>query len=212
MSSLPNTCRVAALVGAGRPLEILEMKVPDQLEAGSILVKVEAATVCGTDVHVWQDTVSASAVRQYPVILGHEMTGRIVGFGAGPRTDSVGQPLSQGDRIVWTSGFCGRCLDCTVGHQPTTCRSWRAYMTERCTEYPYLTGSFSEYCYVFLTSGRVKVPDEMSDQVASASSCTLRTVVQAFDRLGNLEGHQTVLIQGEGPLGLFAVAKAVTTA
>jgi L-iditol 2-dehydrogenase len=211
MSSLPKTCRAAALVDAGSPLEILEVKVPDQLEGGALLVKTEAATVCATDVHLWQHTVGAFAASNYPVILGHEMTGRIVGFGAGPLTDSVGQPLKEGDRIVWAHGFCGRCLNCTVEHQPTTCLNRRGYGSGRCTDYPYLTGGFAEYCYVFPTSGRIKVPDELSDQVASASSCALRTVVAGFERLGTLEDYQTVLIQGSGPLGLFAVAKAVTS-
>jgi threonine dehydrogenase-like Zn-dependent dehydrogenase len=55
----------------------------------------------------------------------------------------------------------------------------------------------------------VKVPDTISDPVASAASCALRTVVHAFDELGVLDDRHTVAIQGSGPLGLFAVAKAV---
>jgi hypothetical protein len=56
-------------------------------------------------------------------------------------------------------------------------------MFSKCTEYPYLTGGFAEYCYVYPTSGRVTVPDDISDALAAASSCALRTVVHAFDRL-----------------------------
>jgi threonine dehydrogenase-like Zn-dependent dehydrogenase len=85
-------------------------------------------------------------------------------------------------------------------------------MFSKCTEYPFLTGGFAEYCYVYPTSGRVVVPDDISDAVASASSCALRTVVHGFDRLGPIDDRQTVVIQGSGPLGLFALAKAVTAA
>jgi threonine dehydrogenase-like Zn-dependent dehydrogenase len=46
------------------------------------------------------------------------------------------------------------------------------------------------------------------DGVASAASCALRTVIHAFDRLGRIEPHQRVVIQGAGPLGLFATAVA----
>jgi threonine dehydrogenase-like Zn-dependent dehydrogenase len=213
MSGLPSSSRAAAVVHRGCPLEIVEVSIPDRLEPGALLVKTDAATVCGTDVHVWQSTSDPGGglLNELPVILGHEMTGRIVQFADGPRTDSVGQGLSEGDRIVWTHGYCGRCLECTVERQPSTCRHRRRYMSERCDRYPFLTGGFSEYCYVFPTSGRVKVPEQLSDGVASASSCALRTIIQAFERLGPIEEHQTVLLQGSGPLGLFGVAKAATS-
>jgi threonine dehydrogenase-like Zn-dependent dehydrogenase len=82
-------------------------------------------------------------------------------------------------------------------------------MQERWTEPPYLTGGFAEYIYVFPTSGRVRVPDEIPDALAAAASCALRTVVHAFDQLGPLDDRHTVLVQGSGPLGLFALARAV---
>jgi threonine dehydrogenase-like Zn-dependent dehydrogenase len=52
------------------------------------------------------------------------------------------------------------------------------------------------------------VPDGVPDGVASAASCALRSVIHAFDRLGRIEPHQRVVIQGAGPLGLFATAVA----
>jgi threonine dehydrogenase-like Zn-dependent dehydrogenase len=53
------------------------------------------------------------------------------------------------------------------------------------------------------------VPDEVDDAIASASSCALRTVVQGFDRVGAIDQRETIVIQGSGPLGLFATARAV---
>ena len=206
MAEIPATCRTAALVGEGR-IEILEVPVPERLEPGAILVKTSAATICASDVHLWEgDAASATAV--YPRILGHEMTGRVVRLGEGVQQDSIGAPLREGDRIIWTHGFCGQCLNCVVEHEPTLCLNRRGYMVDRCTEYPYLTGGFGEYCYVFPTSGRVKVPDVVPDALASAAACAFRTVVHGFDRLGRLQPRHSVLIQGSGPLGLFAVALA----
>jgi L-iditol 2-dehydrogenase len=211
-SVMPETCRAAAMVGPGVPLAILDVQVPARLEPGAILVRTTAATVCATDVHLWEGSVgSKEAGSQFPVILGHETTGRVARLGAGVSTDSIGQPLREGDRIVWTHGFCGQCVNCVIEHQPTLCSNRRGYMFSKCTEYPYLTGGFAEYCYVYPTSGRVRVPDEIPDAVASASSCALRTVVQGFDRLGALDDRHNVVIQGSGPLGLFALAKAVTS-
>jgi threonine dehydrogenase-like Zn-dependent dehydrogenase len=81
-------------------------------------------------------------------------------------------------------------------------------MRTNCERFPYLVGGFAQYCYVFPPSGRVRIPDGVPDGVASAASCALRTVIHAFDRLGRIEPHQRVVIQGAGPLGLFATAVA----
>jgi threonine dehydrogenase-like Zn-dependent dehydrogenase len=81
-------------------------------------------------------------------------------------------------------------------------------MRTNCERFPYLVGGFAQYCYVFPPSGRVRIPDGVPDGVASAASCALRTVVHAFERVGRLEPHQRVVIQGAGPLGLFATAMA----
>jgi L-iditol 2-dehydrogenase len=211
MSVIPETATAAALVEHGAPLELIQAQVPERLEHGSILVRTTVATICGTDVHHWTGEAGAEAAR--PRILGHEMVGRVARLGEGVTADSIGQPLAEGDRIVWAHGWCGQCYECVVAHQPTSCTGdVRTYMTRPLGEYPYLTGGFAEYCYVFPRSGRVKVPDSISDAVASASSCALRTVVHAFDELGVLDDRHSVVIQGSGPLGLFAVAKAVRSA
>jgi threonine dehydrogenase-like Zn-dependent dehydrogenase len=190
-------------------MEIADVRVPDVLERGALLVRTTAATVCATEVHLWAGTVgSTDAGADLPLILGHEMTGRVARMGEDADRDSLGRPLKLGDRIIWTHGFCGQCEQCVVEHQPTLCTSRRGYMQTTATRYPYLTGGFAEYCYVFPTSGRVKVPDTVSDPVASAASCALRTVVHAFDRTGPVDERQVVLIQGAGPMGLFSTARA----
>jgi L-iditol 2-dehydrogenase len=209
MTSKPATSRAAALVTPGQPLQLIDVPIPDPIEDGAILVRTQVATLCGTDVHVRDGAVqSAGADEALPLILGHEMVGRIIAFGNGPRTDSLGQPLAEGDRIVWTHGMCGRCRACTIDHEPSLCRNRRRYMTEPATRYPYLNGGLSEYGYVYPTSGRVRVPDDVPDAVASASSCALRTVMHGFERLGGISDTDTVVVQGAGPVGLFAVAKA----
>ena len=210
MTSKPATSRAAALVTPGQPLQLIDVPIPDPIEDGAILVRTQVATLCGTDVHVRDGAVqSASGADAVPLILGHEMVGRIVAFGNGPRTDSLGQPLAEGDRIVWTHGMCGRCRACTIDHEPSLCENRRRYMTELATRHPYLNGGLSEYGYVYPTSGRVRVPDDVPDAVASASSCALRTVMHGFERLGGIADTDTVVVQGAGPVGLFAVAKAV---
>ncbi|GIX47791.1 MAG: 5-exo-alcohol dehydrogenase [Candidatus Tectimicrobiota bacterium] len=209
MSSVPKSSRAACLVAFGQPLEIRELPIPETLEPGAVLVRTEVASICGSDVHLWQGEVGVRDRLPLPVVLGHEMVGRVVRLGPGVSRDSVGQPLAEGDRIVWTHASCGECYACTVTHQPTLCPRRRMYMFTSCQQPPYLVGGFAEYVYVWPTSGRVKVPDEVPSELASAASCALRTVVHGFDRLGRLEDYETVVIQGAGPLGLFAAAMAL---
>ncbi len=209
MSTIPKTSRAACVVEFAKPLDIRDLPIPETLEPGAILVRIEVASICGSDVHLWLGEVGARDRLRLPVVLGHEMMGRVARLGPGVTHDSVGQPLAEGDRIVWTHASCGACYMCTVAHQPTLCRNRRMYMFTPCDQPPYLLGGFAEYCYVLPSSGRIKVPEEVSSELASAASCALRTVVHAFDRLGRIEDHETVVIQGAGPLGLFSAAMAL---
>lgn len=203
---VPKFSRAAVLTKFNEPLEIRNLPVPE-LEHGALLVKIELATICGSDVHLWDGSNAAGNI-DLPVIPGHEMVGRIVAFGEGAHTDTAGDHLELGDRIVFTHGSCGRCHHCVVVGQPTLCQNRNWYIFSNCERPPYLVGAFSEYCYVFPTSGRIKVPDDVKSEWASAASCALRSVITAFERLGPVEPWETMVIQGAGPLGLFATAMA----
>jgi D-arabinose 1-dehydrogenase-like Zn-dependent alcohol dehydrogenase len=206
MPSLPSISRAAVVRAFQAPIAIEEVPVPAELEPGAILARIEMCSVCGTDVHLWQGSLAANV--ELPVILGHEMVGRIVAIGAGRPGDTVGQPLRIGDRITWTHTSCGSCFFCTVAQQPTLCQNSRRYMYERMDRPPYLLGGFAEYGYVLPESGRIRVPDDVSNELASLSSCALRSVMNAFDALGGIDTTEVVVIQGAGPLGLLATAVA----
>jgi D-arabinose 1-dehydrogenase-like Zn-dependent alcohol dehydrogenase len=91
--SLPKTARAAVVAEYGKPIEIRELPVPQEaeLEPGSLLVRVDVASICGSDVHQWDGMTQALAPAQLPIVLGHEMMGTVVAFGPGPREDSIGQ-------------------------------------------------------------------------------------------------------------------------
>ena len=99
--SLPKTARAAVVAEYGKPIEIRELPVPQEaeLEPGALLVRVDVASICGSDVHQWDGMTQALAPASLPIVLGHEMMGTVVAFGPGPREDSIGQPLAEGDRI-----------------------------------------------------------------------------------------------------------------
>src|SRR5215467_2580875 len=123
---IPVVSKAAVVRCFKAPIEIEEVPIPYDLEAGAILVRTEMCSICGTDVHLWQGSLSAKV--ELPVILGHEMVGRIVAMGAGATCDSVGQPLRIGDRITWTHTSCGSCFFCTVAQEPSLCANARRYM------------------------------------------------------------------------------------
>ena len=188
------------------PILIEEVPIPSDLEPGAILTRIEMCSVCGTDVHLWQGSLSTKV--ELPVILGHEMVGRIVATGSGHQRDTVGQPLRIGDRITWSHTSCNSCFFCTVAQEPTLCQNARRYMYERMDRFPYLFGGFAEYGYVLPEAGRVRVPDNVSNELASLSSCALRSVMNAIDVLDGIGAHEVVVVQGSGPLGLLATAVA----
>jgi threonine dehydrogenase-like Zn-dependent dehydrogenase len=205
LKNLPRTSRAAVVEEFGAPVRITDVPVPQELEPGALLVRTEACSVCGTDLHLWQGELSLNV--DLPVILGHEMVGRVVATGPGADRDSMNEPLRVGDRVVWTHTACGRCKFCVQG-QPTLCVNRRGYMFETCSKPPYLLGGFSEYVYVLPQAGRVRVPDSVSSDLASIASCALRSVMKAFREVGKLSASDNVLIQGSGPLGLLATAVA----
>jgi D-arabinose 1-dehydrogenase-like Zn-dependent alcohol dehydrogenase len=204
--ALPSFSKAAVVRQFGQPIAIEEVPVPREIEPGAILVRIEVCSVCGTDVHLWQGSLASKI--ELPVILGHEMVGRILAMGAGVERDSVGQPLRTGDRIVWAHTSCGSCFFCTVAQEPTLCQYSRRYMYETMERFPFLMGGFAEHGYVLPDAGRILVPETIGNELASLSSCALRSVMNAFDALGAISTTDTVVIQGAGPLGLLATAVA----
>ena len=126
----------------------------------------------------------------------------------GQIANSIGQPLRAGDRITWTHTSCGSCFYCTVAQEPTLCQHSRMYMYESMNNFPHLLGGFSEYGYVMPEAGRVRVPDNVPNELASLSSCAFRSVMNAMDVLDGIGTTETVVVQGAGPLGLLATAVA----
>jgi D-arabinose 1-dehydrogenase-like Zn-dependent alcohol dehydrogenase len=206
MKGFPSVSRAAVVRQFKAPIGIEEVPVPQELEPGAILAKIETCSVCGTDVHLWQGSLALKV--DLPVIIGHEMVGRIVAMGSGSDRDSIGQDLRIGDRITWTHTSCGHCFFCTVAREPTLCEHSRKYMYECLEVHPHLLGGFAEYGYVMPDSGRVRVPDNVPNELASMASCAFRSVMNAFDVLEGVGPADTVVIQGVGPLGLLATAVA----
>lgn len=198
----------AVLVDYNRPVELQEVDILDP-EPGAIIAKVEAATICGTDVHILHGQLKQFS--RTPLVMGHEIVGRIVKLGKGRNKDAADQPIKEGDRIVWAYPWCGKCYHCTIAMQPTLCQNTRMYGWGSVKDKPYLTGGFSEYVYVRPECHAVRVPDEVDSRVASSATCALRTVIHNFEHFGGLGIQDNVVILGCGPVGLYALALSVVS-
>ena len=199
-----RTSRAAVIKQFNEPLVIEHVPIPE-LDKGSLLVRIVASTLCGTDVHRWHGPLGGGD--SLPIITGHEPCG-IVEEICGERTDILGNPVRKGDRIVWSYVSCGSCYYCSVAVQPCICPDRASWGHNRADQHPYLLGSCAEYMYVPAPCLIVKVPDEVSSASAAASACAYRTCMHGFDRLGAIKAHETVLIQGSGPIGIFCAAVA----
>ena len=107
-SVLPKVAHVAMLTDK-KKFEVKEIPIPE-LGDDDILVRVEGAGVCGTDVHEWR----ADPFGLIPVVLGHEGTGEVVYLGKNIKCDTAGKPLRRGDKIVTSVISCGDCYVCRM--------------------------------------------------------------------------------------------------
>jgi len=194
--------RVAVVTEFHRPLEIWTVPIPE-IEPGGVLVKVDAATLCGTDAHRWE---GGRAAVKPPFAPGHETCGIIVEMN-GDLRDILYRPLKIGDRVISSYPICGHCYYCKVTQQTNLCANGYAFGAAHPSR---LIGGCSEYHYFPPGGTLVRVPDKVSSPLAASAACALRTVLHGFDLLGPIDNYESVAVQGAGPLGLYAVAVAKT--
>ncbi|OZE43107.1 MULTISPECIES: zinc-binding dehydrogenase [unclassified Rhodococcus (in: high G+C Gram-positive bacteria)] len=185
-----------AAVWTGSGIELRDMEIPT-LESGEVLVRVDLATVCGSDLH----TVSGRRHCACPSVLGHEAVGHVIAIG-----DAV-SAVEVGDRIVWSvTVCCGRCARCVRGFT-AKCSAVRKVGHESAESAWALSGSYARHIVLPRGTAVVRIPDTMPDAVAAPAACATATVMAALDAAGALDGRR-VLIVGAGMLGVTAAAAA----
>ena len=130
---MAETGRLAAWLGVGKGFEIREYPVPDP-KPGAVLIKVALANVCGSDMHYWKgEQDMEKRGRKLPLNTGHEHMGTVAKLGAGVTTDSSGQPLREGDRVIYRYFLpCGRCRAC-LRRQTKSCPTRQSNWSVPCT-------------------------------------------------------------------------------
>src|SRR5437773_571884 len=194
---MPSVGRAAVFFGPGKPFEIREVPLPE-IEPDAVLIKVSLANVCGSDLHFWR----GDAPLRLPEdgwIFGHEMTGRVAKLGRNVKTDSLGRPLREGDRVAYTYFYpCGRCYVC-LNKQPAACPA-KIERPRGPRDFPHFHGAFAEYYYLRPGGALFAVPDALSDELVSPVNCALSQVIFGLQEAA-LHFGGSIVIQGAGGLG-----------
>jgi L-iditol 2-dehydrogenase len=194
----------AVFFGPGKPFELREVPIPE-VEPDGVLIKVTVANICGSDLHFWR----GDAPLRLPDdgwIFGHEMTGRVARLGARVKSDSLGRPLKEGDRVAYTYFYpCGRCHAC-LNKEPAACPN-KIERPLGPSQFPHLHGAFADHYYLRPGGALFKVPDELADDVVAPVNCALAQVMYGLHAAGLRFGDR-VVIQGAGGLGVQATAVA----
>ncbi len=190
----PATMRAAVYRGVD-DVRVETVPVPE-IGPGEVLVRIDTCGVCGTDLKKIH-TGSHSA----PRIFGHEMAGTVAKIGDGVDSFAVGDRVMAYHHVP-----CGDCFYC----RKATFAQCETYKQVGCTAgFAPSGGGFAEYIRVMnwiVRRGLVKIPDAIPFEQAAFLE-PVNTCYKAIDRL-RLEPDETVLVIGQGPIGILLAALA----
>lgn len=190
VAEVPKTMHALVKPAAAPGMEMREVPVPT-IGPDDVLIAVETASVCGTDLHIYQWDQWAQNRIKPPYIPGHEFSGTVAAVGERVVNVKPGDFVSAEMHIA-----CGHCLQCRTG-QAHVCQFVKILGVDG-------DGAFADY---------VRIP---ASNVWKLDPKIPRDFGSLFDPFGNavhtvLSGPiaaQTVLVTGCGPIGLFSIAVA----
>ncbi|MEM0364797.1 MAG: NAD(P)-dependent alcohol dehydrogenase [Candidatus Nitrosocaldus sp.] len=184
--------RAARFHAVGKPLQIEDIEMP-RLGADDVLIRVKAAGMCYSDVHVLDGVIAADP----PVTLGHEIAGVVEAVGSNV-TD-----YRKGDRVlVHFLSPCGKCKRCLQG------KGMQCFNLFKREGYGFSDdGGYAEYCKVN-ADRLVRLPDDLSIEFAATLGCAGITAYHAVKSIAKVRSGETVVIYGAGGVGLYALQAA----
>ena len=203
---IPEKMKAWVLGGVDEILNV-EKPVPSPGPA-QVLVKIDAVSICGTDIEIMRNGLPAMVEGGSPfnknLTIGHEYMGRIAKLGEGVDTYKIG------DRVaVEIHAGCGQCERCREGMY-TSCLNYgqnypghdKGHRANGFTT----DGGFAEYAINHINT-LVHVPDFISDEEATLI-VTAGTAMYGLDVMSGIYAGKSIAITGPGPIGLMAVAVA----
>ncbi len=163
-----------------RPLELVDMPVP-RPRSKEILVRVSACGVCHTEL----DEIEGRLQPKLPIVLGHEIVGKVESLGSGVTKFKVGERVG----IAWIYSACGKCHFCKEGNE----NLWYQFQGTGCQ----VNGGYAEYTVVSEDFAYV-IPDRFTDSQAApllyAGAIGFRDL-----RLSGIKPGQSLGLFGLGP-------------
>lgn len=157
-----------------------------------VLIRVRAAALCGTDLHIyeWNPWAQGAGIN-LPLVMGHECCGDVVEVGSGV------EGIAVGDKVVGETHVpCGGCYQCLNGEQHI-CNNLKLFGI-------HMNGCFAEYAVIPAVCAR-KIPREIPYEVGAVMEPLGTAFRAAYE---TKVGGGNVVVLGCGPIGLFAVASA----
>jgi threonine 3-dehydrogenase len=185
---LSKTMKALCKMGPRPGLTLCDVPMP-KVSAREILVRVNAATICGTDLHIYNWDNWAQGRIKPPLIVGHEMCGDVVAAGSDVTNVCIGDYIGAESHFV-----CGYCYNCRTG-QPHICKNVKILGVDR-------PGCFAQY--VSVDAGNAWVTDRALPPAVCAAQEPFGNAVHTA--LTQQLTARNVLITGCGSLGLFAIA------
>ena len=183
--------KAAVLHAFKTPLSLEEVARP-QIGADDVLIEVEVCGVCHSDLHVADgDWTQLAGIVKKPLILGHEIVGRVVERGAAVQSIQVGERVG----VPWVQYTCGQCEFCREGNE-------NVCLQQRITGVT-VDGGYAEYAKA-PASHVVKIPDTLPSEQAAPLLCAGVTVHRALKQ-AKIRAGQRLAVFGVGGLGHIAV-------
>ena len=191
--AIPSTMKAVVLHGAD-DMRVQAWPVPE-LGPGEVLLKVEVASICGTDLKVLHRKLQGQPEGQF--IMGHEYAGTVAALGPGVDEFRVG------DRVaVEVHKGCERCENCIKGWY-TSCLNYGNMAKGHRAKGLTCDGGFAEYAVNHINT-LFRLPDNLTFEQACMVT-TAASPLWALDLMGGYIAGETVLVLGPGPIGLMAV-------
>ena len=164
---------------------------------GEVRVKIERGGICGSDLHYYHEGGFGTVRVKEPMVLGHEVAGRIEALGAGVTGLKVGQTVALNPSVN-----CGSCRFCRAG-MPIHCLEMRFYGSAM--RFPHVQGGFRE-SIVCRAEQAVPIKEGAGAEIAAFAE-PLAVCLHAIRQAEGLAGAR-VLVTGCGPIGALTVLAA----
>jgi threonine 3-dehydrogenase len=187
LKNMQGKMRAALKVEAAPGAKVALVDTP-RIGSRDVLVQVRAASICGTDMHIYEWDAWAQSRMQIPRIFGHEFAGEVVEVGGEVTSLAPGDFVTAETHIT-----CGLCYQCRTG-QAHVCRNVQILGVDR-------DGAFAEY---------IAIPEKVAWKTGREIDHSVASIQEPFGNAvhatfaGEIT-HKTVAVFGCGPIGLWAV-------